>query len=156
MRLRAYPLVPSMGKRYGKHKKKAPATAPLQDGDTWSATMLPPYNILRTNDTPKIRITNNARFPLVSYSVPTRVRVMHSIHPNLKKMIFVDHDRWKFPDLEMDKYMVTVKDTKNGPMHLVPMVSARGFDKVCLVSLMCMLHFGRSTEVNACVKQLLV
>ena len=32
----------------------------------------------------------------------------------------------------------------------------RGLDKVVLLSLMHMPHFGHSVEVNACVKQLLV
>ena len=71
-------------------------------------------------------------------------------------MTFVDHDLRKFPKFAIDKYMVVVCETKEGPTHLFPMEWERGLDKVVLLSLMHMPHIGRSVEVNACVKQLLV
>ena len=81
---------------------------------------------------------------------------MQSILPNLNNMTFVDHDLWKFLELATDKYIVSVKDTADGPMRLVPMEWARGLDKAGLLSLMYLSHFGRSTDVNVCVKQFLV
>ena len=71
-------------------------------------------------------------------------------------MTFGDHDIPKFPELDMKIYMVLVQDTPDRPKHLVPLEWARGLGQAGLLLLMYMSHFGRSTEVNACVKQLLV
>ena len=46
---------------------------------------------------------------------------MQNILPNLKKMIFVDHDLRKFQEFIIEKYMVLVCETEDGPKHLVPM-----------------------------------
>ena len=56
----------------------------------------------------------------------------------------------------MLRYMTTVREVEDGPIHLVPMEWVRGLHKSGLLSLMHMPHFGRTTEVNVCVKQLLV
>ena len=71
-------------------------------------------------------------------------------------MTFVDHDLRKYPYLEMDKYMVSIKDTKDGPTCLDLMEWEKGLEKVGLMSLVYILHFGHSMEVNECVKKLLV
>ena len=71
-------------------------------------------------------------------------------------MGFVDHDQCKFLDLEMNKYMTSVWETEDGPIHLVPMEWARGLDKAGLLSLMYMSHFFFTTKVNDYVKHLLV
>ena len=84
------------------------------------------------------------------------VRITQNIIPNLKKMTFVDHDLQKFPYLAMDKYLISIKDIEDGPTRLVLMEWERGLEKVGLLSLMYMPHFGHSMDVNACVKQLLV
>ena len=81
---------------------------------------------------------------------------MTSILPNMRNMTFVDHELRKIPKLEMEKSMVSICDIEYGHLCLVPMEWERGLDKVGLLSLMHMLHFGRSVEVNACVKKLLV
>ena len=38
----------------------------------------------------------------------------------MQKMGFVDHDIQKLPELEMDKYMNTICETENVPIHAVP------------------------------------
>ena len=81
---------------------------------------------------------------------------MTDIIPNFKKMGFVNHDLHKFQELKMYRYMMISYGIKDGPIHMVLMEWERGLDKVILLSLMYMLHFGCTIEVNAHVKQLLV
>ena len=70
---------------------------------------------------------------------------MMNIIPNLQKMGFVDHDLRKFPELAMNRYMNTIQETEDGPIHVVPMEWERGLDKVGLLSPMHMPHFGHTT-----------
>ena len=72
--------------------------------------------------------------------------------PYLKKMGFINHDLWKFPELEMKQYMTTIQEIYDGTIHVVPMEWARGLHKSGLLSLMHMPNFGHTTEVNTFVK----
>ena len=111
VRLRRDPLGPSMGKRSHKCKNKEPVVPPSKDEETRFATILPPYTPLRSDDVPKVRIPNNAMFPLVAPKIPKGVWVMQNMLPNIKKMTFIDHDIHKFIELDMKNYMVVVQDT---------------------------------------------
>ena len=79
-----------------------------------------------------------------------------NILPNMKNMGLIDHDLGKFPELDMSQYMKTIRETKDGTLHLVPMEWDGGLHKSELLSLMHMPHFDRTTEVNTCVKKMLV
>ena len=49
-----------------------------------------------------------------------------------------------------------MKLVEGGPIELVPMDWVCGFEKLVIISLMYMPHFGRTAKVNTSVKQLLV
>ena len=68
-----------------------------------------------------------------------------NIIPNLKKLRFIDHDLHKFPELSMDRYMATLRETEDVPIHIVLMEWERGLDKLGVLSLMHMMHFDRTT-----------
>ena len=71
-------------------------------------------------------------------------------------MGFVDHVLLKFLELETENYMTTIRETEDFPIHMVPMEWETVLDKSGLFSLMHMPHFGLKTEVNVCVKLLIV
>ena len=71
-------------------------------------------------------------------------------------MRFVDHELCKFLELDRKNYITIVHDIEDGPLYMVPLERVRGLDKVGLLSLMYMPHFGCTTKFNTCVKQLLV
>ena len=54
---------------------------------------------------------------------------MANIILNLNKLGFIDHDLLKFPELEMKRYMTNVRETEDGPIHIVLMEWVRGLDK---------------------------
>ena len=110
------------------------------------------YVLPRPADPPKIQITKNTRYPLVTLTVLKGFRVIMNILLNMKKMNFVDHDMWKYLELAMEKYIVYVCNIESGPLLLVPMEWERGLEKDGLMSLMHISHFGCTIEVNACVK----
>ena len=62
-------------------------------------------------------------------TIPKGVWVMMNIIPNLQKIGFVDHNLRKFPELKMNIYMTSIRDTEDGPIHIVPMEWERGLDK---------------------------
>ena len=81
---------------------------------------------------------------------------MMDIMYNLKKFPFYDHELRKLPKLHMSKCMPSVKIMEGDPIQLVPMEQDYGLDKSGIISLLYVPHFGRTTKVNTCVKQLLV
>ena len=97
----------------------------------------------------KLDLVKIAKYPLIMPSMPNVVWVTTNTIPNLQKMGCFDHDLCKFLQLVMDRYMTTFRETKDGPMHMVPREWERGLDKYGLFSLMHMPHFGCTTEVNA-------
>ena len=48
--------------------------------------------------------------------------------------------------------MTSMQRVEGGPIELVPMYWACGFEKYVIILLLYMSHFGRTTEVNTCVK----
>ena len=71
---------------------------------------------------------------------------------NLKKIGFIDHDLQKLLELTLSRYMTSLRETEDGPIHLVPMEWARGLNNSGLLSLMHMPQFCHTAELNTCVK----
>ena len=106
-------------------KKRFKVSHDVEASRSGSMTILLGYIPPRKDDATEIKIPKNARCQLVAPTIPKVVWVTQNILANLKKMTFVDHDLQKFPDLAMNKYMVSIKDTKDGPMHTLQMERAR-------------------------------
>ena len=70
---------------------------------------------------PKVTIGKNAKYQLVNPTITKGFHVTMAILPTLKKMGFIDDDLQKFPELEMKWYMIIIQETKDGPIHVVPM-----------------------------------
>ena len=99
------------------------------DEEEGYAYILPNYVPPRPVDVLKVRLGKNLKYQLVTPSISNGVQVSTSIITNLQKMGFVDHDLRKFPELEMNRYMTTVREIEDGPIHVVPMEWERGLDK---------------------------
>ena len=114
------------------------------------------YSIPRTYEAPQVTISKNVKYPLVKPTILKGFHVIAYILLNLKKIGFIDHDLQKLLELTLSRYMTSLRETEDGPIHLVQMEWEIGLEKLGLLSLMHMPHFGRTTEVNTCVKQVLV
>ena len=115
--------------------------------------MLPDYFPPILGDGPKIRILKNARYQLVAPTILKGVRIPTNIIPNLKRMTFVYHNLRKFPGFAINKYMVVVRETEDGPKYLVLIKWDREIEKVGLLSVRHTPHFKRNVQVKACVQQ---
>ena len=73
-----------------------------------SVTMLLGYIPLRTNEAPSFTINKNDKYPLAKLAIMKGVHVEKNILSNKKKMGFIDHDLWKFHELDMLWYMTYV------------------------------------------------
>ena len=62
----------------------------------------------------------------------------------------------KFHEVHISKYMKSMQLVERGPIQLVPMYWPHGLDELGIVPLLYMPQFGRYTEVDTCMKQLLV
>ena len=84
-------------------QEESTSTLPPEDEEIGSVTMLPPYIPSMLDDAPKVRISKNARFPLVPPSIPKGVWVTRNILPNLKKMTFIVHGYENFHSPSSDE-----------------------------------------------------
>jgi hypothetical protein len=60
-----------------------------------------------------------------------------------------------FPELVPSKFLMKSISSETHMIVIEPQVWARGLQKVGLLNLFDIPHFGRSQEINACVKMLL-
>jgi hypothetical protein len=95
---------------------------------------------------------------LVEPSIPEGIIVegdMLGLMPTLK---YVDHDvtcENKFMELVLGKFFLKSISSKAHMIFIEPQVWARGLQKVGLLKLFNIPHFGRIQEITACMKMLL-
>jgi hypothetical protein len=80
---------------------------------------------------------------------------MLGLIPTLK---YVDHDitdEKKFPELVPNKFLKKYISSETQMIVIEPQIWATGLQKEGILNLFDIPHFGRSQEINACVKMLL-
>ena len=127
------------------HKPRTTAPADAEETGFGSANLFPYYVSSRSQEAPKVTIGKNAKYQLVTATILKGFNFTTNNIPNLQNMGFINHDLQKFPELDMNWYMTTVCETKDGPIHVVPMDWERGLHKYGLFSLMHMPPFGHTT-----------
>ena len=85
------------------------------------ATIIPRYIPPGKDYAPNVFINKNGKYLLVRIAIQKGVHVMSNIMSNMKKQTLMDHDSWKFPELQMLQYMTSVQLVELRPIHLVPM-----------------------------------
>ena len=114
--------------------------------------MFPSYIPQQNENAPRVSINKNVKYLLVEHFIPPSVHITVDIMTNRKKLTFIDHNLRKFLKFHPSKYMTSTQWVEGGPIELVPMYWACEFDKYVIILLLYMSHFGRTTEVNTCVK----
>ena len=117
-------VVPPRKKRTGHGnvpQQRFKATHDAEGSGSGFAIIFLGYIPLRKDDAPRINISKNSKYMLVSPSITKGIHVVVDILSNPRKMGFIDHDLTKFPELTMSQYMTYVRETEDGPIHLVLM-----------------------------------
>ena len=117
---------------------------------------MPHYVSSRCRDAPKFTIPKRKNTPLIAPLIPKGVKVVKDILPNVEKLSYADHDTKPQPDLDRNNYMGIVQDTPQVPQWFVAKEWAKELEQSSILPLLYMPHFGRSTQINTCVKQLLL
>ena len=148
------------GKRTSTRKRKGRAvtppetTAPTEDFET--RNLLPPYVPPRRKNAPEATIPKNRKIPLIVPLITEGVKVVKYIPPNVKNISYADHDTKLQLDLDHKNHMDIAKDTPEVPQRYVAKEWATQLEQSGILSLLYMPHFGRGTQINICVKQLLL
>ena len=81
--------------------------------------MFPDYVLSRPTNALRVVVGKKFRVLLLAPAIPKGVRVKPNIIPNIHKLGFIGHDLQKFLELDMKRYMTIVRETKDGPIHVV-------------------------------------
>jgi hypothetical protein len=90
--------------------------------------------------------------------IPPGVIIEGDLMGKVVALKFSDHDitdAQKFPELAWDKYLRTKSVPGTGAILVEPQSWVVGLEKSGILNLLEIPHFGRSLEINACVKLLL-
>ena len=88
--------------------------------------------------------------------VPKGVKIVKYILPKVQRLFYGDHDTKTQPALDRKWYMDIVQDTLEAPRRYVIQDWAAKLEKYIILLSLYMPHFGRGTQINTCVKQLLL
>ena len=115
---------------------------------------IPDYVPSKREGAMALRIGKNAKYTIKMLETPKGVHVIGKIMQHLQKLQYNDHDILAYPECMKDTHMETLHGPR-GPITREPTQWALGLQRSLLLSISQILQFGTSTEVNACVKQLL-
>jgi hypothetical protein len=112
----------------------------------------------RKSSTNLVNLQKEEKYDLVEPEIPPGVIVEGDMLGAIPSLKFTDHDlsdEKKFPDLAPRKYLKTFIDPETSFIRVEPKTWATGLEKSGILNLLQIPHFGRSVEINACVKMLL-
>jgi hypothetical protein len=112
----------------------------------------------RKDTAPQVRLPKDAKYPLVMPEIPPGVIIEGDLMGKVVALKFLDHDitdAQKFLELAWDKYLCTKSVPGIGAILVEPQSWASRLEKSGILNLLEIPHFGRSLEINACIKLLL-
>ena len=119
---------------------------------------LPPYILPLKKTARKVRLPQNARYPMLSAPILKGVIKEGDMLGKIPRMKYSDHDlsdRNKFPDLAPEQYLRRVTNVDTAAYVLELQEWARGLKQAGFFNLLEIPHFGRSPQVNSCGRLLL-
>jgi hypothetical protein len=136
----------------------------IQGNPGASASGPSPVNFLkdyvppRKPTTKQVKLPKEPKYELVEPEIPPGVIIEGDMLGTVGNMKFADHDLEdikKFPELAPDKYMHTKLSPRFTGSYSRATRVGTGLEKTCILNLLEIPHFGRSTEINICIKLLL-